>query len=80
MLIMPRFQKSLMVEQFQRNYLKHCYFITGLPNPVGIWVSLRGFFIFSFLFFFFFAVSVKVLPVTPLLSGVFVHSLLCIFC
>ena len=31
------------------------------------------FFIFRFLFFIFFSVSVKVLPVTPLLSGVFVH-------
>ena len=39
--------------------------ITGLPMaiPVGKWVD------FSILF----SVSVKVLPVTPLLSGVFVH-------
>ena len=38
---------------------------TGLPMaiPVGKWVD------FSVLF----SVSVKVLPVTPLLSGVFVH-------
>ena len=31
------------------------------------------FFSFFFLVFFFFSVSVKVLPVTPLVSGVFVH-------
>ena len=28
-------------------------------------------------FFFFFSVSVKVLPVTPLLSGIFVHRAFC---
>ena len=39
--------------------------VTGLPNPVGICVSFVRFIIFS--------VSRKVLPVTPLLSGVFVH-------
>ena len=43
-------------------------FITGLPNPVGICVSFVGFISFRF-----FSVSVKVLPVTSLLSGVFVH-------
>ena len=37
--------------------------------PVGKWV---GFVCFLF-FRFFFSVSVKVLPVTPLVSGVFVH-------
>ena len=37
-------------------------------------------FICSFIFFpFFFSVSVKVLPVTPLLSGVFVHRALCAY-
>ena len=30
-------------------------------------------------FFFFFSVSVKVLPVTPLLSGVFVHRAFCAY-
>ena len=34
-------------------------------------------FVFFFLVFFFFSVSVKVLPVTPLLSGVFVHRAFC---
>ena len=39
--------------------------------PVGKWV---GFVCFPFfLFLVFFSVSVKVLPVTPLVSGVFVH-------
>ena len=38
-----------------------------MANPVGIWVSFRRFFNF------FFSVSGKVLPVTPLLSSVFVH-------
>ena len=38
--------------------------------PVGKWVD------FSVLLFLFFSVSVKVLPVTPLLSGVFVHRAL----
>ena len=44
--------------------------ITGLPygNP-----SLKVEGICSVLFFFFSSVSVKVLPVTPLLSGIFVH-------
>ena len=43
---------------------------TGLPNPVGIWVLFRGFF---------FSVSGKVLPLTPLLSGVFVHRVFCAY-
>ena len=34
-------------------------------------------FFFFFLVFFFFSVSVKVLPVTPLVSGVFVHRAFC---
>ena len=46
--------------------------ITGLPNPVGISVSFRGFFLL-------FSVSVKVLPVTPLLSGGFVHRAFCAY-
>ena len=37
--------------------------------PVGKWVD------FSVLF----SVSVKVLPVTPLLSGVFVHRAFCVY-
>ena len=49
------------------------YFVTGLPNSVGISVSFRGFFLL------FFSVSGKVLPVTPLLSGVFVHRVFCAY-
>ena len=43
--------------------------VTGLP----VWQSQseKGFHLF--VFFFFFSMLVKVLPVTPLLSGVFVH-------
>ena len=43
MLTMPSFQKSLIVEQFQGNYLKHCLYInyhrhlknSGSSNPIG---------------------------------------------
>ena len=38
-----------------------------MANPVGIWVSFRRFVCF-------FSVSGKILPVTPLLSSVFVHG------
>ena len=56
-----------------------CFFVvTVLPDPVGIWVSFRGFFILLFLSLFF-SVSGKVLPVTPLLSGVFVHTVFCAY-
>ena len=65
--------------------------VTELPNPVGICVSFRRFLlgcqygnptrkmcnISRFFYFLFFPVSVKVLPVTPLLSGVFVHGVFC---
>ena len=47
-----------------------------MANPVGICVSFRGFCNFSFSFFLFFSLSGKVLPVTPLLSGVFVHRVI----
>ena len=42
----------------------------GMAIPVGKWVD------FSVLLF---SVSVKVLPVTPLLSGVFVHRAFCVY-
>ena len=45
---------------------------TGLRNPVGICVIFLSPSIY-FILFLFFSVSVKVLPVTPMLSGVFVH-------
>ena len=44
-----------------------------MRDPVGICVSfLRNLFNF-------YSVSVKVLPVTPLLSGVFVHRVFCAY-
>ena len=56
---------------------------TGLPmaNPIEVCVLFVCFlfFLFFFLFLFFFSVSVKVLPVTPLVSGVFVHRAFCAY-
>ena len=47
---------------------------TGLPQTQSESVfNFVVFLFFVFFFFLFFSVSVKVLPVTPLLSGVFVH-------
>ena len=54
------------------------YGVASMANPVGICVSFVGLIIFIFFRFFFF-VSVKVLPVTPLLSGVFVHTAFCAY-
>ena len=51
-----------------RNTRLFAALFTELPNPVGIWVSFRGFF---------YLVSGKVLPVSSLLSGVFVHRVFC---
>ena len=45
--------------------------------PVGKCVIFLVF--FYLLLFLFFSVSVKVLPVTPLLSGVFVHRVFCAY-
>ena len=42
--------------------------------PVGKWVGFV-----CFILFYFFSVSVKVLPVTPLVSGVFVHRAFCAY-
>ena len=64
--------------------------VTGLPNPVGISVSFRGFFCCYWVakpsrnlgfisWVFLFSVSEKVLPVTPLLSGGFVHRAFCAY-
>ena len=60
------------------------HFITGLPmaNPVEVcvlFVCLFSFFSFFFFFLVFFSVSVRVLPVTPLVSGVFVHRAFCAY-
>ena len=43
-----------------------------MANPVEVCVGF-------FLFLFFFSVSEKVLPVTPMLSGVFVHRVFCAY-
>ena len=47
------------------------YWVASMVNPVGICVY--------FVVFLFFSVSVKVLPVTPLLSGGFVHRAFCAY-
>ena len=53
--------------------VKNCL-VTGLPMAN----QLES--VFSFVFFlFFFSVSVKVLPVTPLLSSGFVHRVLSVY-
>ena len=45
--------------------------------PVGKWVGFVCF--ICFIFSVFFSVSVKVLPLTPLVSGVFVHRAFCAY-
>ena len=52
--------------------------VTGLPmgKPSR---GLRFVCLFSFFPFFFFSVSVKVVPVTTLVSGVFVHRPFCAY-
>ena len=60
----------------------YLFLVTGLPYPVGICVSFVGlilFILFSSFFVFVFSVPVKVLRVTPLLSGVFVHRAMCAY-
>ena len=80
-----------MSPQFPSNLSWHCHpssastcisellflaIFTGLPygNP-----SLKVDGICSVLFFIFSSVSVKVLPVTPLVSGIFVHRAFCAY-
>ena len=74
---------NLFLEKFKFKVLRwlYCYLFTGLPmgKPSR---GLRLVCLFSFFFFFlvfFFSVSVKVLPVTPLVSGVFVHRAFCAY-
>ena len=50
------------------------YWVASMAIPVGKYVSLV-----CFLFSFFFSVWIKVLPVRPLLSGVFVHRAFCAY-
>ena len=56
------------------------YWVASMAIPVKKWVIFGRFLFFLFLFFFlFFFVSVKVLSVTPLLSGVFVDRAFCAY-
>ena len=50
------------------------YWVASMAIPVGKWVGFV-----RFIFFSFFSVSVKVLPVNSLVSGVFVHRALCAY-
>ena len=53
-----------------------------MANPVEVCVLFVCFLSFNFFLvfsFFFFSVSVKVLPVTPLVSSVFVHRAFCAY-
>ena len=50
--------------------IHHFYWVASMAKPSRNLSLISSFFYFSFLFF---SLSVKVLPVTPLLSGVFVH-------
>ena len=52
------------------DYKKSCYWV-AYGKPVEVCVD--------FVVFLFFSVSVKVLPVTPLLSGGFVHRAFCAY-
>ena len=52
------------------------YWVASMAIPVGKWVGFVRFIIISFSFL---SVSVKVLPVTPLVSGVFVHRAFCAY-
>ena len=57
-------------------------FFTGLPMSKpsrGLRLVCLFSFFFFFFFFFFFSVSVKVLPVTPPVSGVFVYRAFCAY-
>ena len=66
----------LHLEKITRNL--NFYWVASMANPVGICVSFVFCFFIIFLFIYiFFSLSVKVLPVTPLLSGVFVHRAFC---
>ena len=52
---------------------------TQSRSAFSLFVLLFYFFYFFFVFLFFFSVSVKVLPVTPLVSGVFVYRAFCAY-
>ena len=68
-----------MMTPYDYKYQNACYWVAyGKPSRGLRFVCLFSF--FSFLSFFaFFSVSVKVLPVTPLVSGVIVHRAFCAY-
>ena len=72
-------QKKMRVTDFvsEKMAMEKClnYWVASMAIPVGKWA---GFVRFIYLFIYFF-VSVKVLPVTPLVSGVFVHRAFCAY-
>ena len=53
--------------------VKTCYWVANRQT------QSRSVFDFVFFFFFFFSVSGKVLPISPLLSGVFVYRVFCAY-
>ena len=63
----------------RRESRKNYYWVAYGQTQSRSAFCLFGFFFFFFLVFFFFSVSVKVLPVTPLVSGVFVHRAFCAY-
>ena len=63
--------------KYHKTGTKLAYYWVAYGKPSR---GLRFVCLFSFFsFFFFFPVSVKVLPVTPLVSGVFVHRAFCAY-
>ena len=83
-------KKTLIVKDFQV-VVEHCIDLqavtetwlqsgidTSMAIPVGKCVIFFCFYIYLFIYLFS-SLSVKVLPVTPLLSGVFVHRVFCAY-
>ena len=56
-----------------------CLWQTQSRSAFSLFVCFIFFYFFLFFFLFFFSVSVKVLTVTPLVSGVFVHRAFCAY-
>ena len=59
------------VSEFAFMKIGVCFYWVAYGKPVEVCVD--------FVVFLFFSVSVKVLPVTPLVSGVFVHRAFCAY-
>ena len=70
---MTKWKHFFPIKKLQEGYTEISRIFTGLPygNPSRKMGRLLIFFLFS--------VLVKVLPVTPLVSGVFVHRALCAY-